>query len=188
MSLLDVALTMRGVSQSGIITFLILRETNLEDIDRVLAMEADPDAASFILRWSKDQHCLALRDPDQAHITLEEDERLVGFVLLAGLRNPNRSIELRRIVVSPAGHGLGSRALMIVIDHAFDRLGAHRLWLDVKVYNHRAQRAYDRAGFQREGVLRDALLTDGVFESLVVMSILESERSHGQTSRALGTA
>ena len=31
-------------------------------------------------------------------------------------------------------------------------------------------------GFKREGVLRDAVLTDGVYESLIVMSILKPER------------
>ena len=102
---------------------------------------------------------------------------MVGFVLLAGLANPHRCVELRRIVVSPAGHGLGRVGLALTIDHVFDRLHAHRLWLDVKVDNHRAQRAYERAGFIREGVLRDALLVDGTYVSLIVMSIIAPERA-----------
>lgn len=63
------------------------------------------------------------------------------------------------------------------LDHAFNELAAHRLWLDVKVANERAQRAYQRAGFVREGVLRDALLTNGNFESLIVMSMLRHEQA-----------
>lgn len=84
-------------------------------------------------------------------------------------------MELRRIVVREPGKGLGSLALRLIVDYAFERLGAHRLWLDVKVHNHRAQRAYERVGFQQEGALRDSLLTDSVYESLVIMSILKPE-------------
>jgi|SRR5215218_4940108 len=82
---------------------------------------------------------------------------------------------LRRIVIGPRGRGLGRRALELVLEHAFGALCAHRVWLDVKVHNERARRAYAAAGFVHEGVLRDALLTDGVFESLAVMSVIEPE-------------
>jgi hypothetical protein len=38
-----------------------------------------------------------------------------------------------------------------------------------------AQRAYRAVGFVPEGVLRDAVLTNGEYESLIVMSTLEGE-------------
>ncbi len=75
------------------------------------------------------------------------------------------------------GEGLGREALELVLAHAFGELGAHRVWLEVKVDNERARRAYAAVGFVDEGVLRDALLTGGSFESLVVMSMLEHEWS-----------
>ena len=96
-------------------------------------------------------------------------------MLLAGLASPNRAIELRRIVVSEPGRRLGRTALALVLDHAFTLLDAHRVWLDVMVHNERARRAYRAVGFVEEGVLRDALLGDGGYESLVVMSILAGE-------------
>jgi len=138
-------------------------------------MEAAPTAAPFISRWSAAEHREALEDPDQDHIAIVDDDQLAGFILLAGLTNANHAIELRRIVVAKPGAGLGGRALELVIEYGFERLDAHRLWLDVKLDNHRAQRAYERAGFKREGVLRDALRTNGVYESLLVMSILKPE-------------
>ena len=175
---------MRRLTKAGIIraVSVILRATRPDELDSVLAMEAAASAAPFIVRWSVSEHQAALADPDQDHIAIEEDGRLVGFILLAGLRNPNHAVELRRIVMSEPGRGLGSRALALAIEYAFGRLDAHRLWLDVKVRNDRARRVYERAGFTREGVLRDAILTDGTYESLIVMSILKSEHlaRHGQ--------
>jgi diamine N-acetyltransferase len=141
----------------------------------VLAAESDPDAAPFIIRWSREQHAHALADPDQSHLLVESGDGPIGFAILAGLAGADRSIELRRIVIGPKGRGLGRRALSLVLDHAFGGFGAHRVWLDVKVHNGRARRAYAAVGFVDEGVLRDALLSDGGFESLAVMSVLEHE-------------
>jgi hypothetical protein len=40
-------------------------------------------------------------------------------------------------------------------------LGLHRISLDVFAFNPRVRRAYEKAGFVAEGVLRDALRWDG---------------------------
>jgi diamine N-acetyltransferase len=66
--------------------------------------------------------------------------------------------------------------LRLVKAAAFDELGAHRLWLDVKPFNDRARALYRSEGFVEEGVLRGALLEpDGTFQDLVVMSLLRPE-------------
>jgi len=52
---------------------------------------------------------------------------------------------------------------------------AHRLWLDVKSKNARARHLYQSEGFVEEGVMRECLLEDGHFESLVLMSMLRQE-------------
>ena len=143
----------------------------------MLEMEAAAGAAPWIVRWSRERHERAIVDLDEAHLLVCDGEQPVGFVLLAGLTNENRSVELGRIVIEPAGRGLGRAALRLVLDRAFGELGAHRVWLDVKVDNARARRAYEAVGFVEEGVLRDALLTDGRYESLAVMSVLAHERA-----------
>ena len=65
---------------------------------------------------------------------------------------------------------------------AFRDLGAHRFWLDVKARNLRAQRLYLSEGFVEEGRLRESVRTDEGYDSLVVMSMLESE----QRAQAIG--
>ena len=163
---------------------LTLRAANENDLEFVVALEADRDASPFVMRWSRAQHANALTDDDQTNLIIEEDSTPVGFVLLAGLCGRHRSVELRRIVVARKGRGLGRRALRLVLTHGFGSLGAHRIWLDVKVENERARRAYSAVGFVREGVLRDALLTDGRYESLIVMSVLEPDWAAESTARA----
>ena len=78
-------------------------------------------------------------------------------------------------MVTRRGEGVGRTALRLIVDRAFVAHDAHRVWLDTFTGNERAQRAYEAAGFVREGVLREALLKNGRFESLVVLSVLRGE-------------
>ncbi|WP_197372312.1 GNAT family N-acetyltransferase, partial [Streptomyces clavuligerus] len=50
-----------------------------------------------------------------------------------------------------------------------------RISLEVYAFNPRARRAYEKAGFVAEGVLRDALLWEGERVDATVMSILAPE-------------
>jgi diamine N-acetyltransferase len=154
---------------------LRIRPTSEEDLAFVLALEADADAAPFILGWSRERHTQAIADDDEAHLIVAQADAPVGFVLLAGLASEHRSIQLRRIVTERKGAGRGRETIGLVLDHAFGELGAHRVWLDVKPHNERARRAYTACGFVFEGRLREALRVGGAYESLLVMSVLEQE-------------
>ena len=58
---------------------------------------------------------------------------------------------------------------------AFRDLGAHRFWLDVKSANTRALALYRSEGFVEEGRLRESVRYGAGWDSLIVMSLLESE-------------
>ena len=155
---------------------LRLRPTREDDLDYVVAAEADPDNAPFLAPSPREVHLEFVRDPRQRHMIAEAGGRAVGFVLLR-LHSENRAVELRRLAVTEKGHGHGRAALRLVMMQAFKQYGAHRLWLDVKPHNERALALYRSAGFVEEGVLRDALFYGDRFESLVVMSVLLTEWS-----------
>jgi RimJ/RimL family protein N-acetyltransferase len=154
-----------------------LRPTTRDDLDFVLAAELDPDNRPFVVAWTREQHAAALHDSDLAHLIIEHriTRDRAGFVILAGLANPNLSLEFRRIVVTAKRMGIGRAVVRLVKRFAFRQHGAHRLWLDVKEHNVRARRLYEAEGFIVEGVLRECLRGDSVFASLVVMSLLASE-------------
>jgi diamine N-acetyltransferase len=153
---------------------LSLRPTRADDLDYVVAAEADPDNAPFLAPSPHAEHLGFLRDPAQRHLIAEAEGRRVGFVLLR-LHPDDRAVELRRLAVTEKGRGHGRAALRLVIARAFEEHDAHRLWLDVKPHNERALSLYRSAGFVEEGTLRDALFLDSRFESLVVMSLLRPE-------------
>jgi diamine N-acetyltransferase len=154
-----------------------LRPTMSSDLDFVVSLEQAQENVPFITPWERTQHEAAIRFPDFRHFIVEggDDLSSVGFVILIGCRNPNLSIELKRMVIQAKGAGFGRAALRVAKKVAFADLGAHRFWLDVKKRNSRAQALYDGEGFVVEGELRDAVKTADGFESLVVMSMLHSE-------------
>lgn len=92
-----------------------------------------------------------------------------------GIDNPDKSIQLKRIVVEQKGYGFGRETIRLVKEMVFDKFQAHRLWLDVMVHNIRAYNLYLSEGFIEEGILRESLKQGENFIDLRVMSILESE-------------
>ena len=154
-----------------------LRPTMSSDLEFVVSLESDPANLPFITPWERTQHEAAIRFPDFRHFIIEGGDGLdaVGFVILIGCRSQHQSLELKRMVINNKGAGFGRAALRVAKKVAFDDLGAHRLWLDLKAGNSRAQALYDSEGFVVEGRLRDAVKSGAGFESQLVMSMLQSE-------------
>lgn len=168
---------------------LRLRPTMLSDLEFVISVENDARNRPFITPWERTQHEGAVRFPDFRHFIVEAgpDFDSAGFVILQGCRNPHRSVELKRLVLSRHGQGLGRACVRGLKAMAFRDLHAHRFWLDVKALNTRAQALYISEGFVEEGHLRESVrvTTDGVdgYDGLIVMSLLDREY---QARAALG--
>ncbi|WP_391557009.1 GNAT family N-acetyltransferase [Robertmurraya sp.] len=158
-------------------TLIHLRKTTIDDLDFIDELESDPQNAKFIIPWSAEKHISSLITNDILHIIIEEKagHTPVGYLILAGLTNPNQSIELVRITIREKGKGYGKEAFRLVKDWVFTKTNANRLWLDVKTTNDRAVKLYEKQGFTKEGTLRECLLTEGTFESLHIMAILKRE-------------
>ena len=154
-----------------------LRPTMQSDLEFVLSLERDPENLPYITPWEKIQHEAAIRFPDFRHFIIETGEGLEpgGFLILIGCRNQHHSIELKRMVVRDKNRGYGRAALRVAKKIAFDDLVAHRFWLDIKKRNMRARSLYDSEGFVFEGELREAVKVSDGYDSLVVMSMLQSE-------------
>jgi len=71
--------------------------------------------------------------------------------------------------------GYGSEATRLMVRHGFETLNLNRIYLHVYETNPRAIHAYEKVGFVREGLLREALYRDGSYFNVLLMSILRSE-------------
>jgi RimJ/RimL family protein N-acetyltransferase len=110
----------------------------------------------------------------------------VGEAVLNEWSPANESCNFRIALVPGAyGRGLGTEATRLICGYGFEKLGLHRISLEVYAFNPRARRAYEKAGFVAEGLHRDALRWDGEWVDAVPMSILadEWERHRGRPDR-----
>jgi RimJ/RimL family protein N-acetyltransferase len=164
------------IIQFGRIAF---RSTTKADLDYVSKMERAPENAAFIRQWSIQQHQSAILDDNMAHLMVQKtsDNKAIGYIILIGLKNPDQSIEFKRIVIEKKNEGFGKESLQLVKNIAFENLGAHRLWLEVMEGNGRAIQLYKSEGFTSEGLHRESLKQGEHFVSLKVMSILAHEHN-----------
>ncbi|WP_216205575.1 GNAT family N-acetyltransferase [Amycolatopsis aidingensis] len=120
--------------------------------------------------------------PGAAHradwaITAVEDGGFLGDAALNELDEANESMSFRIALSGPAefGKGYGTEATRLVLDFAFGMVGLHRVGLEVFAHNPRARRVYEKCGFVREGVLREALYWEGERHDVLVMSVLATD-------------
>jgi diamine N-acetyltransferase len=155
---------------------MLLRPAEPADIPRIVALERTPAALNFVGQWSEDRHRATLSSDDARYFVSKTAKGdLEAYVILRGLAEENRSIELKRVVVAVPERGVGRKILEEVIRMAFKEFHAHRLFLDVYEDNARARHLYESLGFVYEGVMRDAAKRDGAYCDLRIMSMLERE-------------
>ncbi|WP_245948081.1 GNAT family N-acetyltransferase [Paenibacillus sambharensis] len=110
-------------------------------------------------------------------IALCSDNTLIGDIAIQDIDPTNRNANIRIAINSPGnqGKGYGSEALRLMLGYGFGVLNLHRIELNVFAYNEHAMRVYEKVGFKREGVQRDALFYNHRYHDSILMSMLEDE-------------
>jgi RimJ/RimL family protein N-acetyltransferase len=114
-------------------------------------------------------------------------DRLIGTCAFSQLDGDNGSA-LYHITIGEKdawGHGYGTDATQLMLDHAFGTMGLHRIALYVFEFNERAIRTYQRCGFVVEGRSRESIFRDGRWWDELAMSVLETDH---RRARAGGDA
>jgi RimJ/RimL family protein N-acetyltransferase len=113
--------------------------------------------------------------PGRRELAVVEDGRVVGSIALRVTAAGNGRIGYW-CVSDERGRGVATRALRRLCRHAVDELGFERLELITDPDNAASQRVAEKAGFQREGVLRSHLRhPDGRRRDSVMFSLLPGE-------------
>lgn len=155
---------------------MLLRLATSNDVPEIVRLERLPESRKYVGQWSEERHRSTLASADaRYYVSEDESGAIAAYVILRGLAEPERAIDLKRVVTASPGRGLGRRILNEILRIAFEELGAHRLFLDVQEDNARARHLYTSLGFVHEGTMRDAVLRDGKYYGLHMMSLLEDE-------------
>ena len=147
-----------------------------DDVEAIMAVERMPGFDRLVGRWERDEHLAELAKSSSRYFLLRGDEGLAGFAMVQNLGDPHGKVHLRRIAVREPGRGTGAFLLREVVDWLFTQTDANRIDLDVFVGNERAKRAYEKAGFSTDGILREYHREpDGSYRDMWLMTILRRE-------------
>jgi RimJ/RimL family protein N-acetyltransferase len=186
---------------------VVLRPFRADDLPALAEVLLDPEARILTGSVHDEAQARAPRSPEEEKLLLDwygtrndQADRLdlavtdkatgecVGEAVLNQWDPGSESCNFR-IFLGPRGRdrGFGTEATRLIVGYGFEHLGLHRISLEVYAFNPRARRAYEKAGFRPEGVLRESLRYNGAWIDAVVMSVLAAEwpahRAPGPLSR-----
>ncbi|GHO55866.1 N-acetyltransferase [Ktedonobacter robiniae] len=138
---------------------------------------------TWLFPWSKKEAEQWLQQTLQDKNTLtlgvmkKDGSQLIGYAGIASISSINHSGEYYILLGEKGswGQGYGTEATQLIVHYGFASLNLHRIMLTVSSLNTGGIKAYTRAGFQQEGILRDACYRDGAYHDKIVMSILRPE-------------
>jgi UDP-4-amino-4,6-dideoxy-N-acetyl-beta-L-altrosamine N-acetyltransferase len=162
---------------------IYLRPITVEDTDMVLSWRNKKEVVeNFIYRKpiTREEHLnwLATKvDKGLVHqfiVCLNEDNRPVGSVYLQHFDEENKKAESGIFMgdESIKGKGIGTEAIVLLKNYAFETLGLHKLMARVLAYNAASLRLHEKAGYIKEAYLKDELFIEGKFEDLVLFGAI----------------
>jgi RimJ/RimL family protein N-acetyltransferase len=120
--------------------------------------------------------------PDRGMLAIVDDDGIVvgelSWHMSANGPRPNGECWNLGIWIAPAhrGQGHGSAAQRLGADYLFEHTMMERVEASTEAGNLAEQRALEKAGFTREGVLRHACFRGGEWRDMVVFSRLRGEQ------------
>lgn len=163
---------------------IILRPFKLTDVDDLMLYAGD-NQVTRNLRWktltSKEEALTFIKDvciPHPWRRSICIDDRSIGFITVFPGSGDDRCRADIGYGLAPKywGHGIATKAVKIALPHVFEEFPELlRLQAFVDVDNKPSQRVLEKAGFQKEGLLRKYAYLKGKLENLFVYSFLSTD-------------
>ena len=168
---------------------LVLRDFTMEDTPAVHRYGSDPDVVrympwgpntwtdtqEFVRRKLDDQRADPRRRFDLA-VTLASSGELIGACGLSIISTERRQGAIGYVYRRDVwGRGYATEAARALVALGFDRLGMHRIFSYVDVDNVASARVLEKAGMQREGLVRHDVQMRGEWRDSYLYAILEDD-------------
>lgn len=110
-------------------------------------------------------------------ICSQESGQILGDLSISEIDIDNKKAMFRIALHSTEKHGrgYGTEATKLALRFTFEELKLNRLELQVFSHNIRGIRAYEKAGFIKEGILRQALFMNGTYSDEIIMSVIKKD-------------
>lgn len=165
--------------------YVILRPVEEHDLPLLVCWRNDPESRRFFFS----PFLISLGGQKKWYEELQSDRSRILFMIetvegttvgTIGLekidwRNQHAAIGQFLLAAEHRGLGYAEEAGRLLIQYAFQELNLHRLYSEIFAWN-RPVIEWDKFyGFQEEGVLRQAVFSGGMFQDVVILSLLREE-------------
>ncbi|MBR1478314.1 MAG: UDP-4-amino-4,6-dideoxy-N-acetyl-beta-L-altrosamine N-acetyltransferase [Lachnospiraceae bacterium] len=162
---------------------IYLREINEADTDSVLKWRNSPDIRThFIIRdeITKDTHLSWLHNKVEKGLVYQtiicdiNNDKPLGSVYIQNIDRHHKKGEFGIFIgeKDARGKGIGTAATRLILEIAFKELSLHRVYLRLLSSNERALNSYLKAGFVKEGLLKEDVFVDGKYEDVIWMAVI----------------
>ena len=131
--------------------------------------------------YVKEEHDIRTAKTSEEEIYLmivkKTTNKPIGFIRLNFIDTVSRNIWLRMIIgdVKARGKNLAEDALRCVLEWLFFEQNVHRISLETYETNKRAIRFFEKFGFRREGIIREAVYIEGKHYNILSLGLLRRE-------------
>ena len=165
---------------------IYLRPAKLEDAKFLLKGENDPQIReslflafpiNLIIEQEKIEQYIKSKEAIILIIIEKETSAPVGQTAFFRIDYISRAA-IFYLAILDSDHwskGYGSEATQMMVEYAFKTLNLNRIQLHVCAENMAAMKIYERVGFIKEGVLRQAMFRNGNYVDFWVMGILRND-------------
>lgn len=167
---------------------VVLREYRAEDLSAIRAWVNDKEVTRYlgsayrrVQTWEQTEEMLSRRlngeTGGEAFVIGEKQTgKYLGQCDLMMIDSVARKAEMAVVLMKDQqGKGYALESVALLLKYAFEEMNLERVWLKCAEKNERAVKLYERAGFQKEGILRRDLYIDGEYVNTVVMGKLKSD-------------
>ena len=165
-----------------------LRELERKDLEKVNRWRNDPELIELLgapyrfinlevdIKWYE-SYMGNRGNAVRCAIVQDDYDEILGLISLVSINYINQSAELHIMIGDKEnqGKGIGTFAVNIMLNHAFNNMNLRRVELSVLESNERAKALYEKCGFVYEGTKRQAKYKKGKFENVSSYSILRDE-------------
>ena len=164
-------ITLRAIEESDL--ELLKEMINDPEIENMTGGYSYPVSTYQQRKWFEG---LSNRQDDLRVIIDTEEHGPIGVVMLTDIDWKNRTAQFHSKITSKLrGKGYGSKATNALVKYAFEQLNIHCIYSHIIEYNIASQRAKEKCGFKKEGILRERVYKNGKYHNAVVWSILKGE-------------
>ena len=139
----------------------------------------DMNSVDDMRDWVKDILSRAEKGTDLPFVAIHlASGRVAGATRYLNIMPKDRGLEIGGTWYGPDFQRtpVNTECKYLLLEHAFERLGCIRVQLKTDLRNERSQKAIERIGAVKEGVLRNhMILPDGYYRHSVFYSILDTE-------------